>query len=76
MKRALLIFFGLVLAICIFAFLGLLLSPRVRVAGVVGLGVVVILAIVWMSKGCASIVTTVSDRLIEQVEGGSRDRSF
>jgi hypothetical protein len=48
MKRVLLIFFGFVLAICLFASLGMLLSPRLRLAGVVGLGVVVILAVAWM----------------------------
>jgi len=48
MKRVLLIFFGFVLAICLFAFLGMVFSPRLRLVGAVGLGVVVILAIAWM----------------------------
>ena len=48
MKRVLLIFSGFVLAICLFAFLGMVFSPRLRLVGVVGLGVVVIFAIAWM----------------------------
>lgn len=48
MKRVLLIFFGVVLAICFIAFLGMVFSPRMRLVGVVGLGVVAIFAIAWM----------------------------
>jgi len=48
MKRVLLIFLGFVLATCLFASLGMVFSPRLRLVGVVGFGVVVIFAIAWM----------------------------
>jgi len=48
MKRALLIPFGFILAMCLLAFLGMVFSPRLRLVGVAGLGIVAILTIAWM----------------------------
>jgi hypothetical protein len=48
MRHVFLICFGFVLAASLVVFLGMLFSPRLRPPGVVGLGIVVVLAIVWM----------------------------
>lgn len=48
MKRVLFTFFSVVLAICLFACLGQVFSPRSRLAGVAELAVVMVLAIAWI----------------------------
>jgi len=48
MRRVLLIFLGFVLAASLVVFLGMLFAPRLRLLGVVGLGIVMVLAIAWM----------------------------
>jgi len=72
MKRVLLIFLGFVLAICLFAFLGMVFSPRLRLVGVVGLGIVVVLTIAWIlamrRSRAATQLRTVQQRASPGVE--------
>ena len=48
MKRVLLFFLGFVLAMLLFASLGMVFSPRLRLVGVVGLSIAVLLTIAWV----------------------------
>jgi hypothetical protein len=73
MKRGFLILFGFVLAVCLLASPGVFFSPRLRLAGVVGLGVVVILVIVWMLAMRRSRAATRPRRVPQRTSPGAAD---
>ena len=74
MKRVLLVFLGCVLAICLFAFLGMVFSPRLRLAAVAGLGIVVILALAWMLVICRPQAATRPRTVPRHTSPGAADR--
>jgi len=73
MKRVLLIFFGIVLAICLFAFIGMVFSPRLRLVGVVGLGAAAIFAIAWVLAMRRSRAATRPHAVAQRTSLGAAD---